>query len=189
MSLMPFLNKVLLGAFFLPAFITSVELTNEVQQLDLSAARKEVHCEADGAVFASYRNNGNQFSVFAGSTLKFNVKNANKGHGIKYDEDRGVFSVRKAGFYQIVYGAASIGNAGLVTLSFGFNVIRTRECSSELIDSFLANGSSAIIVYLREGDEIAIVSQETVTLIAGSLPPLTTTLTDTSYISFLRLDR
>lgn len=202
-----FFCKLFLGMLFLPAFIISTELTNLEDEaegndihfqhdLEMSAIH---HCSDSShhgsktndnqTVFASYRNNGNQINIPAGGNVLFNVRNANKGNGIHYNSESGVFTIQKPGFYLVNYGIASIGNAGEVTLAFGFNLIRHRKGHHALVDSVLANGSSAIVLFLQAGDTLAIVSQERVTLIAGSLPPKTTTLTDTSFISFLRVNR
>ena len=138
-------------------------------------------------VFASYRNDGD-ITIPAGGNVLFNVKNANKGDGIHYHED-GIFTIKKSGFYLINYGLASIGNAGTVGAAFGFNLIRIRNGQQTIVDSVLTNGSSAIILFLRENDKVAIVSQKfLVNLVAGNLPPRTTSLTDTAHISFLKVE-
>lgn len=191
-----FFSKLLLSLLSLPTFL-SAELTN----LDNDAEENVVHTQRfadnthDGAqknhhenVFASYRNDKDMV-VQGKANVLFNVKNANKGNGIRYNED-GTFTIKKSGFYLINYGLASIGNAGKVGAAFGFNLIRIRNGNQDIVDSVLANDSSAIVLFLRENDQVAIVSQKfKVILLAGSLPPRTTSLTDTAHIAFLMVER
>lgn len=188
-------SKLILSAFFLPSFFLSAVQTN-LDNLEMSASHhhssssshsssKEHHNES---IFASYRNS-EDITIPAGGFVTYNVKNANQGDGIHYHED-GLFSIKKSGFYLINYGLASIGNAGEVGAAFGFNLVRIRSGHHSIVDSVLTNGSSAIVLFLKEHDKIAVVSQEfLVTLVAGSLPPHTTSLTDTAHISFLKVDR
>lgn len=143
------------------------------------------HCHG---IFASYRNS-QDITIPAGNNVLFNVKNANRGGGIDYNAD-GSFTIDKSGFYLINYGLASIGNAGEVGAAFGFNLVRTRESITTIVDSVLTNASSSVIIFLKKDDRVAVVSQEfLVNLVAGNLPPRTTSLTDTAHISFLRIDR
>lgn len=193
-----FFSKLLLSVLFLPAFLSAelINVENEAERNDIhtqnnlekstfhhsSGSPKKKHYET---VFASYRNN-EDLIVPAGGNVLFNVTNANKGDGIQYED--GIFTVDKSGFYLINYGLASIGNAGEVGAAFGFNLIRIRNSQQEIVDSVLTNGSSAIVLFLRKHDTVAIVSQEfQVNLVAGSLPPRTTSLTDTAHISFLKV--
>lgn len=197
-----FFSQLLRSVLFLPAFLSAelIDLENEGERngvhtqnnLEMSTFR---HCSDDsghhkhgGTVFASYRND-QDITIPAGGKVLFNVKNANKGDGIFYHED-GIFTIRKSGFYLINYGLASIGNAGTAGEAFGFNLIRIRKGNQDIVDSVLTDSSSAIVLFLRENDRIAVVSQRfQVTLVAGNLPPRTTSLTDTAYISFLKVDR
>lgn len=188
-----FFSKLLLSVLFLPTFISaeSIHLENEAARNavyrhpeSMFDCTKDNHCDA---VFASYRND-RDITIPAGDTVLFNVKNANKGDGICYNED-GTFTVKKSGFYLINYGLASIGTAGTAGAAFGFNLIKIRDCHYSIVDSVLTNSSSAIVLFLKEHDRVAVVSQEfLVRLIAGNLPPRTTSLTDTAHISFVKLD-
>lgn len=183
------LSKIFLAALFVPALVLSTDfaqLENEVEKISMSCCHQH-KCAHNADVFASYRNN-RDMTVQAGGKVLFNVTNANKGDGVNYH--RGVFTIKKAGFYLINYGLASIGNAGTVGAAFGFNLVRTRNNHDTIVDSLLTNDSSAIILFLQFNDKIKILSQEfKVHLIAGNLPPRTTSLTDTAQITFLRLDR
>ncbi len=181
-----FFSKLLLSVFLLPTFLSANLDYAEKNSSDSSySSSKKKHKEN---VFASYRND-HDITIPAGDNVFFNVKNANKGDGIQYHSD-GTFSIKKSGFYLINYGLASIGNAGEVGAAFGFNLIKIREGHQTIVDSVLTNASSAIILFLNEHDRIAVVSQEfLVTLVAGNLPPRTTSLTDTAHISFLKVDR
>lgn len=187
-----FYSKLLLSVFILPAFLSanSISLENEIEKNEAYFSDNSHGCaniHQNCTVFASYRNNRDLW-VPAKENVIFNVKNANKGDGICYQED-GTFLVKKSGFYIINYGVASIGTAGTSGASFGFNLIRTREGCQAIVDSLLTNNSSAVVVFLKEHDSVAIVSQRFgVSLVAGSLPPRTTSLTDTAHISFVKLD-
>jgi hypothetical protein len=190
-----FLSQLLLSAICLPTFLSAelLNLENETQNrlgISTSCSDSSHHSSKkshDENVFASYRNSEDQ-TILAGGKVLFNEKNANKGDGIHYHD--GTFTIKKSGFYLINYGLASIGNAGEVGAAFGFDLIRTRDCQRRIMDSVLTDSSSAIILFLKEHDKIKIVSQKfLVHLIAGSLPPRTTSLTDTAHISFLRINR
>lgn len=182
----------LLSLLFLPAFLSANEAEMNDMNLDVAAA---CHRSSDSShhhskhhketVFASFRNN-EDITVPAGGHVLFNVENANKGDGVRYHD--GIFTIEKSGFYLINYGLASIGTAGTTGEAFGFNLVKTRHGFQTIVDSVLTNGSSAIVLYLKEHDTVAVVSQRfQVRLIAGSLPPRTTSLTDTAFISFLRV--
>lgn len=204
MRALPFFSKLLLSVLFLPTVLSAVLtiLDNEEERndipnqchLNMSASHHKSDSSKhgskknkDGAIFASYRNSVD-ITIPAGGHVLFNVENSNKGDGIQYEN--GVFTILKSGFYLINYGLSSIGNAGSPEEAFGFNLIRTRNSLQSIVDSVLANSSSAIILFLNENDKIAIDSQEfEVTLTAGHLPPRTTSLTDTAHISFLRVDQ
>lgn len=178
-----FLNQLILSVLLLPAFLTA-DVTSETEaSFEPNNPRNFFE-----NVFASYRNDKDQ-TVPGGGNVLFNVQNANKGDGVRYNED-GIFTILKPGFYLINYGIASIGNAGTVGAAFGFNLIRVRNGLPDIVDSVLANDSSAIVLFLREQDKVAVVSQKFKTiLVAGHLPPKTTSLTDTAHISFLRVER
>lgn len=184
-----FFSKLVLSTLFLPAFLSAESINLDIaaeKNSDISHSHsKENHNEG---VFASYRNN-QDITIPAGGNVLFNIKNTNKGHGIHYQHD-GIFTIKKSGFYLINYGLASIGNAGEVGAAFGFNLVRIRGGQQTIVDSVLTDSSSAIILFLKEHDKITIVSQEfLVHLIAGSLPPRTTSLTDTAHITFLKVER
>ncbi len=194
-----FFSKLLLSVLFLPVFLSaeSINLENEAERndvhtnLEMSTSHQCSHHSSKKhhheTVFASFRNN-EDLTIPAGGNVLFNVTNANKGDGIQYED--GIFTIKKSGFYLINYGLASIGNAGTVGAAFGFNLIRIRNGDQALVDSVLTNGSSAIVLFLKENDRLAVVSQQfQVTLVAGSLPPRTTSLTDTAHISFLEVSR
>jgi hypothetical protein len=194
-----FFSKLLLGVLSLPTFL-SAELINFENDLEMSGIHAQDNLEMSSchssdsrkkhheSVFASYRNS-KDLTVPGGGNVLFNEKNANKGGGIRYNED-GFFTIKKSGFYLINYGLASIGNAGTVGAAFGFNLLKISNGQKTIVDSVLANDSSAIVLFLKEDDRIAIVSQKFKTkLIAGNLPPRTTSLTDTAHISILRLER
>lgn len=196
-----FFSKLLLSVLFLPAFLSAelINLENEAKRndvhtqnnlemsaLDQHSNHSNERLKKNENIFASYRNN-EDITIPAGGNVLFNVKNANKGDGIHYHD--GVFTIKESGFYLINYGLASIGNAGTVGAAFGFNLVRTRHDHQTIVDSVLTNGSSAIVLFLKEHDKITVVSQEfLVTLVAGNLPPRTTSLTDTAHISFLKVN-
>ncbi|MBA3815986.1 MAG: hypothetical protein H0X29_05620 [Parachlamydiaceae bacterium] len=184
MRLSYFFSKLLLSTFIVPAFFSANADLAESKSSESFFSAKKHHKEN---VFASYRND-RDITIPAGGNVLFNVENVNKGDGISYHED-GTFSIDKSGFYLINYGLASIGNAGEVGAAYGFNLIKISKDHHTIVDSVLTNASSAIIVHLKEHDRIAIVSQEfLVTLVAGNLPPRTTSLTDTAHITFLRVE-
>lgn len=194
-------SKIFLSVLILPAFVLASEPGLEDNDVILAAERRG-GCEdrdwndvgddkKDNAVFASFRNNRDQV-VLGEETVKFNITNANKGCGICYDFESGEFLIKKSGFYLVICGTASIGTAGQAGDAFPFNLIKTKSCGWErertTLATFLTDSSSGVVVFLKKGDKVAIISLDTVRLIAGSLPPRTTSLTDTAFISFLKLD-
>jgi hypothetical protein len=150
---------------------------------DSHCCQREPHHET---IFASYRNNTDQ-KVLCGDNVLFNIESSNKGCGIDYDRNTGFFRVECSGFYLINYGLASIGTAGKAGSAFGFRLTRTRHGHHEIVDSALAGSSSGVILCLNKGDKISVVAPDTVVLHAGSLPPRTTSFTDTAFISFLKI--
>jgi hypothetical protein len=145
---------------------------------------KEKHSKGGDSkrVLASFVADFPNQAVAALATVPFNIEESNQGDGITFGANN-TFLVRKAGFYLVSYGVNAVPPKGSL-LGGGINLHVTSNGTDAVISTIPLDSSQSIIIPLLKGDTVRLVTKEAITLQAGNL---TTQLSDTAFITFLRV--